>query len=544
MKIETQSLQSIYNELKPVAHAVKFNGNYTDEGRTLYESAGIDPFLTPEDFFAYNSNSQNPPLNIKIGGIHVGDSNTLIAIYNQALQFDAQDDNFDGKIAQAPEALLDITVDELEPQTDWQSIFAAASPSIFPIVVTTQKSSGEGTVWIVEAESLPGNKTRYYGITNSHVVDDDHQNEIGYSIRVPSPSGNGDESIDVSLLGNDGVFDVAVVTFEAEDGRFTPLPIDESESGQVAAGEELLIAGNRDGLDVDYLLGHVSQEFETNPTFSVFGFETDHDVAGGNSGSPVINSNGDVIGIQNSSVTDDKHSTAHNISISEVMRSYREIRSQGYATHGDLGISYTILSNDELNAITPDLDYPNGAWQVSQIIGNRENLAKELQPGDIVLEVDGAMRQDWENTALLDTAAYHKRPGESVDLKILRNNQTLTINIQLGSYCDRQRTTWEAPDGSVHYEIGKVPNEQFYLFSNTTGLFMSNLATKDDVSPYYSSICKLLSVNGKTFDTMQSLQKFLLNSPDAPRFVYTVTDSNGVVTNFTRTNPLFENVKK
>jgi S1-C subfamily serine protease len=546
MKIKIQDLQKIYDELKPIAKTIALDGNFSDYNRKTLENAGFDPFLTTEDLSIYRQNNPKTPLEISLNGKTFRDTRTLISFYDKAVDLDWQDGKLDGTIAQSPETDVEISTEVITQSFDWATLFERVKDSVFSITVKRQGEPdfSSGTGWIMAAESLPGKKSRYFLITNHHVIDDDTSNETEFSIQIPDKKTGKLNSKSLTLVGSDSVFDVAVLSFEDDEGRFAPLAIDPSPDSERQSGEEIMIVGNRDGKGIDFVKGFINQNFETNSYGETFSFEQDAESYKGNSGSPAFNQDGLVIGMHNSGEPEDNFKSGNEIFISEVLRSYQDIRKNGYAEHGTLKMNYTKIENSILKNFDPALDYPNGAWLVTRVY--RDSLMnKEIFPGDIILQVGDYTSQEWEQNSLIEVVPAQKYPGESLPLKVWRNGKTLDLQVKLDTWATGVKKTWKAPDGKVFLQETPTKGQSDFDYPNQKMLqvYMPKIG---DIMSTEQVAYRLVSINGKKFDDLKAVQKYLQNSQGIQEFTYVVADySNSPNDEYleivTSENPLYEN---
>jgi serine protease Do len=163
-------------------------------------------------------------------------------------------------------------------------------------------------------------------------------------------------------------------------------------------------------------------------------FQTDAAINEGNSGGPLVNLNGQVIGI-NTAIASGSQNIGFAIPINDVKGLINQVLKSGKFARPYLGVRYIPLTADVANEYS--LSTQNGAFiapsadptQPSVIAGSPADSAG-LQENDIITALDGTpIDQAHSLTSLLD----QHQPGDQVSLTVLRNGQTLHVNVTLGS---------------------------------------------------------------------------------------------------------------
>lgn len=162
-------------------------------------------------------------------------------------------------------------------------------------------------------------------------------------------------------------------------------------------------------------------------------FQTDAAVNKGNSGGPLLNLKGEVIGI-NVATAEGAQSIGFAIPVNKAKRDIRQLREQGKISYPFLGVRYVLLDADIQKAEKLSVDY--GAWL---IVGETKEAAVEpgssaqkagLKENDIILEADGI--KITKKTPLSNTIRNQHIPGDKVVLKVLRGTKEIDITVTLG----------------------------------------------------------------------------------------------------------------
>lgn len=271
-----------------------------------------------------------------------------------------------------------------------------------------RERSSLGSGFIIESDG--------YILTNTHVVAD--ATEI--LVRLDD-----NREYEAEVVGHDRPSDVALLRIDA-DGLPT-VGLGDSEALQV--GEWVLAIGSPFGLEHTATQGIVSalNRQLPNDTYTPF-IQTDVAVNPGNSGGPLFNGNGEVIGInaQIFSRTGGFMGLSFAVPINVAMEVVEQLRETGTVRRGYLGV--TIQSIDRDLAASFGLDKPVGAL-VADI--RRDSPAEHagLEPGDVILEYDG---REVTDSASLPPMVGRTTPGDEIELKIIRDGERITMTVEVG----------------------------------------------------------------------------------------------------------------
>jgi len=287
-----------------------------------------------------------------------------------------------------------------------------------------QVSSGSG--FIVSSDGLV--------ITNRHVVDNE---KAEYTVVMSSG-----KTYQAEIVDRDTIQDLAVVKIKKETGEqieFSILPLGGSEG--VMIGQTVIAIGNTLGEFRNTVSRGIVSGINRTLTAGGFGLsseliegalQTDAAISSGNSGGPLLNLKGEVIGV-NTAVSSQGENIGFALPIDQVKLVLESIKEYGKIVRPFLGVRY-ILLNPEV-AKKNNMDIEEGALIVRG--DGREDLAvvpgssadkAGLRENDIILEVDGiAVR---EGQSLQNLIARHK-PGDTVNLKIYRAGKTIDKKVIL-----------------------------------------------------------------------------------------------------------------
>jgi putative serine protease PepD len=245
-------------------------------------------------------------------------------------------------------------------------------------------------------------------LTNQHVVD----NAQSVTVRFP----DGDE-IDARVVGADASSDVAVLELESVPSGVTPLELGASESLEI--GDLVVAIGSPFGLEGTVTSGIVSalhRELTAPDGFTIDGaIQTDAAINPGNSGGPLLDGQGRVIGI-NSQIASSSGGN-EGIGYAVPIETAKEV--------ADALIAGRTIERPFLGVQLGEAD--NGAQVAAVTAGSPADRAG-LRQGDVITEVEGeAATADDVRRAV----AEHK-PGDELELTIVRGGETLTVTATLG----------------------------------------------------------------------------------------------------------------
>jgi len=285
----------------------------------------------------------------------------------------------------------------------------------------TQTSLGSG--FVIDEEG--------YVLTNRHVI------EGADSIRVTLADG---QEYEAELVGRDARTDVALVKIDPEE-PLTVLSL--GDSAQTEVGEWVMAIGNPFGLGGNSVtVGVVSfkgrplrLQTQDNPVEML---QTDASINPGNSGGPLLDSRGQVIGINTMIITRGAPQSAgvgFAVPINVAKEILPQLRERGKVVRGWLGVQIQSITEDL--ATTLGMEKASGAI-VSDVNPSSPADRAGLQPGDVIVAVDG---EDMEDNNHLTRYISTKPPGTEVELRLLREGETKSIRVTLGTFPDAADVT-------------------------------------------------------------------------------------------------------
>jgi serine protease Do len=347
----------------------------------------------------------------------------------QVAQNDAQQMQSVVPRAGAPASFADLT-QQLQPAvvniSTRQRVKVAANPFAGTPFADLFGGEGGGGGQTREAQSLGSGfivSADGFVVTNNHVITADGQGQVE-SITVTMPDGT---EYPATLAGRDAASDLAVLKIKA--GK--PLPfVKFGDSRTARVGDWVIAIGNPFGLGGTVTSGIISAVYRNTGTGSAYDryLQTDASINRGNSGGPMFDMRGNVIGINNAIFSPTGGSVGIGFAIpAEIAAPIVEKLKTGQTIdRGYLGVRIQALNED----LADSLGIPHNRGEFIQAVEPGGAAAKAgLQAGDVVLRVDG---KDVTPDQTLSYIVANTAPGKRIPLDVIRNNQKLTVNAVVG----------------------------------------------------------------------------------------------------------------
>ena len=300
-------------------------------------------------------------------------------------------------------------------------------PSIVSIVVEydvsyygqTQTASAEGSGVIVTTDG--------YILTNSHVVSSASSStffEVSDAKKVTVNLYNDTQEYEAQIIGSDDQTDLAVLKIEANNLIAAEL----GNSDNINVGEFVLSLGNPLGLEHSVTSGIISATNRTIPGdtgvfYSVI--QTDCAINSGNSGGALVNSKGQVIGINTLKMSGTGiEGMGFAIPINDTIKIFNDLVEFGKVLRPYIGITGV-----DLNEVTANFyNLPVGIY-IQEISVSSPSEAAGLKKGDVIIAIDG---KEISTMAELNFIKNKKEIGDTIILTVQRSDEQMTIEITLG----------------------------------------------------------------------------------------------------------------
>lgn len=281
-----------------------------------------------------------------------------------------------------------------------------------------------------------------YILTNAHVVDDASQVTVKLTDK---------REYKAKVVGSDKASDVALLKIAA-----TNLPtVKIGDPSKSKAGEWVVAIGSPYGFDNTVTAGIVSAKARALPDENYTPFiQTDVPVNPGNSGGPLFNLNGEVIGINSMiySRTGGFQGLSFAIPIDMAMKVKAQLQQYGKVSRGRIGV--TIQEVNQSLAKSFGLPKPTGAL-VSSIDKNGPAAKSDLKAGDVILAVNGATIDD---SVQLPEKIADMRPGQTATLTVWRNGAQQTVSVKVAALSEKKDVA-SADDSATHGRLGLAVRE-------------------------------------------------------------------------------------
>ena len=269
-------------------------------------------------------------------------------------------------------------------------------------------------------------------LTNAHVVDGAEEVIVKLTDK---------REFKAKVLGADRTTDVAVLKIEAKD-----LPaVKIGKAADTRVGEWVLAIGSPFGFESSASAGIVSANSRSLPDGSYVPFiQTDVAVNPGNSGGPLFNMAGEVIGINSQiySRSGGYQGLSFAIPIDLAMRIEHQLVTSGKVQRGRLGVAI-----QEVNQSLADsfgLKKPAGAL-VSSVEKESPAAKAGLEPGDVIMSING---KDITASGELPAIVSGMAPGESAKLQVWRNGNARQIDVKVGQFSDEKVASADQPEAA------------------------------------------------------------------------------------------------
>jgi Do/DeqQ family serine protease len=263
-------------------------------------------------------------------------------------------------------------------------------------------------------------------ITNAHVVAGADR------VQVTLKDGR---SFTGEVMGADSVTDIAVIKIEAQG-----LPtVKVSNSDQIQPGEWAIAIGNPLGLDSTVTAGIISATGRTSrevgvPDKRVDFIQTDAAINPGNSGGPLLNLNGEVIGV-NTAIIQGAQGLGFAIPMNTVQRISSQLIETGRVEHAYLGIQMVTLSPEMKDNINNDPNSPFNVEEtegvlIARVMPNSPAAQAGLRAGDVITAIEG---QPVKEGAAVQQAVERSSVGQNLSLTLRRGGREQTLAVRPGN---------------------------------------------------------------------------------------------------------------
>jgi len=350
---------------------------------------------------------------------------------------------------------------------------------------------GEGSGFIISPDGVI--------MTNAHVVRDATEVMVKLTDR---------REFAAKVLGSDPKTDVAVIKIDAKNLPTVPL----GQARDLKVGEWVLAIGSPFGFENSVTAGVVSAKGRSLPDDSLVPFiQTDVAVNPGNSGGPLFNTRGEVVGINSQiySQSGGYQGLSFAIPIELATKIKDQIVATGHASHARLGVAI-----QEVNQALADsfhLDRPEGALVSSVDAGGPADKAG-LQSGDVILKVNG---QPIVASSDLPTLIGSTAPGDKLDMEIWRQGKSEHLTAKLIDASDKVEKVASASSAGGQGRLGLALRALTPQEKRASGM-SAGLLIEDTTGPAALAGVQagdvLLAVNGAPVQSLEQVRTLVAKS--------------------------------
>jgi len=257
-----------------------------------------------------------------------------------------------------------------------------------------------------------------YVLTNNHVVEGADQVTVRLSDR---------RELDAKVVGTDPQTDIALLKVEASSLPVVAI----GDSTKLKQGQWVVAIGspfNFDHTVTHGIISSVQRKFGGADQQYVGFIQTDVPINRGNSGGPLFNLNGEVIGINSQilSNTGGYMGVSFSIPIDVAMNDVEQIKSKGHVSRGMIGVQIQDINREMAQSL--GLPRPGGAL-VNKITPASAAEKAGIHVGDVILSFNG---KDLDHSSDLPPLVGMSKPGSQVEVKLFRDGKTLSVPVTVG----------------------------------------------------------------------------------------------------------------
>jgi serine protease Do len=326
---------------------------------------------------------------------------------------------------------------------------------------------GSGSGFVIDAEG--------HIFTNHHVID--NAGEIKVTL-------DDTKEYDAVLIGSDPKTDIALIKIVQKDGENETFPyLNFGDSDELQVGEWVVAIGNPFGLSHTVTTGVVSAKGRNIGAGPYDEFiQTDASINPGNSGGPLLNLNGDVIGVNTAIISG---GSGGNVGIgfatpiNVAKKILPELKENGSVTRGWLGVMIQKLTPELAQSF--NMDEPKGAL-VGNVTPNSPASKGGIKRGDVIVKFDD---NEIGSVDVLPKIVAETKPGKSVEVELIRNGKVKNLNISIAALDDDRprvhRTSFGDNLGIQAQDITPELAQSFSL-ENSEGVLVSGVTSGEPAS--------------------------------------------------------------
>ncbi|SFV51164.1 HtrA protease/chaperone protein / Serine protease (Protease DO) [hydrothermal vent metagenome] len=347
-----------------------------------------------------------------------------------------------------------------------------------------------------------------YIITNNHVIDGADK----ITVTIPGDK----KEYEAKLIGRDAKSDIAVIKIEKKD----LIPVEFFDSDRVKVGDVVFAIGNPFGVGETVTHGIVSAVGRNSMGIEEYEnfIQTDAPINPGNSGGALLNSSGELIGINTAIVTRSGSSAGIGFAIpSNMVRSIaKQLIEKGVYKRGYLGVSITDVSSDMSS-------FYGGKFGALVTSVGKDTPAKKvgLKRGDLIIAVDG---KKVDSASALKNLIGTYQPGATVTLTFIRDKATKQLKVKLASYDNAPLQTDSAQvtyKGMSVEPLTATKKSQMGISTDIQGVVVTDIKPKSPA--YEEGILKgdiIIQIEDKEIKSLNDFKKAIKSKAKKRVWIY------------------------
>ncbi len=354
-----------------------------------------------------------------------------------------------------------------------------------------------------------------YIVTNNHVIEGAERLEVTL---------NDNRSFNAKVIGTDPSTDVALIKIDADDLHVIPM----GDSETLKVGEWVLAVGNPFGLTSTVTAGIVSAKARniSNVTGSLSGIQsfiqTDAAVNPGNSGGPLVNLNGELVGINTAIFSQTGNYAGYSFAVPTtiVNKVVTDIKQYGTVQRAVLGISFVELT-PEL-AKEEEITATNHGIYIGKVNDRSAAFEAGLEEGDVITEINGTAIK---NTANLQETMAKLRPGDKITVTYYRDNKKYTAKITLRNSSGNTKLTSANDFTALGCAFTKVPAETLKQLELSSGVEVTGVQNGKFKDAGIKDGFIISEINNNRITSREDIEKIynaIMKSSDSDKVMFIV----------------------
>ncbi|TCD15503.1 Do family serine endopeptidase [Oricola cellulosilytica] len=287
-----------------------------------------------------------------------------------------------------------------------------------------------GSGFVIDAEGIV--------ITNNHVIADADEVSVNF---------NDGTKLDAEIIGRDAKTDIAVLKVDPGEMELKAVSFGDSDTARV--GDWVLAIGNPFGLGGTVTIGIVSaigRDINSGPYDNFI--QTDAAINRGNSGGPLFNMKGEVIGINTAIISPSGGSIGIGFSIPAELAAnvIGQLREFGETRRGWLGVRIQAVTDEIAESL--GMDSATGALVAGVVKGGPVDDGS-IEPGDVIIEFDG---KEVTSMRELPRVVAESPVGKEVDVVVIRKGERQVVQVTLGRLEDGEQLALAEEEGGANGE--------------------------------------------------------------------------------------------